>query len=549
MEQQPNSPRFPHLPLDLVPVEPTLAASNSELAHNASINTDGTLHPRTELEVSTLHMVSEAGSPTVFLQRPNEILLRAMDHMVLGRATELRKILAYHATISNEIIPSMAAFHELSRYHDLHGKPLLYWAASTSSTEVVEALLDAGADINKPAQIFPCNTPLMAAAARSDTAIVKLLLKKGASVGTVNAYGITALSMAAHHARDPQIVEKMLQAVEIMLQNKANRTAYMWVRNMALKVAVCRRAREYGGPDHATLTRVARILTTVGLTEDAALTPTACFDLFLEPWKRVQEWASLIDEDEKKSLLYLIGRGLDLSQSFAPPQLHSDATLDHALLFHCWESDMPRFLSRNLGDLPNKVLVGQLLFRTLTAGCSYDCSQGSRVAEATSALLETPFNPECGYESGWSPVSIWISPITEDFELYKPDFMNLRKFWDVAGDQLSLEEIHLLLRTAYIVSMKKYLASQFSADKSLRAYDKISYVLRELSCFAVPPINFPTDFVLDTISLVPHFEQQMARPIVLNNDSDGASFAPLLVQMPQIETYQWNPASFNYIGH
>lgn len=480
-------------------------------------------------------------------RHPDEILLQVVDHIDRGRATEL-----------------------------------LYWAASTSTAEVVEALLDAGADINKPAQVSPHYTPLMAAIARSATAVVNLLLEKGASTEFANPE-VKALDLAVNLTRDPQIVEKVLQSGTVSLDDKKK----------ALTMALFRRSGEYGGPCHAASTRVVRILATDELDIDPKVS-----EVFLDPWRDRPNWASLINEDEKESLLYMIGHGLDLDELFKSTQVHPDATLAHALLFHCWEADMPAFLARNLGSLRNKELIGGLLLRTLAAGCLCENYQGNSNVAAISALLENGVDPKSEDSQGWNPLSFWIKslehcsvstkiehalptlavlldkggvnpnrnrtgsfesgpigallgqkwtrtfkdtavqvlvmllshfpndmgdaphwqllrrdfpqyfPVMGDFERYGLDYANLDRFRRFMHPcHLSTDSSYLLLKAAYIVSMKKYLVSQFSADKGSRAYNKISFALNKLTEFGIPFVNFPTDFILDTISLVGHLEQ------------------------------------------
>ena len=78
-------------------------------------------------------------------------------------------------------------------YRDKNGLTALAWAAH--SYESAKVLIDAGADVNAKSNIG--GTPLLTAAAYpGNTALLRLMLEKGADIQT-SVFGSTALTMAA----------------------------------------------------------------------------------------------------------------------------------------------------------------------------------------------------------------------------------------------------------------------------------------------------------------------------------------------------------------
>lgn len=104
-----------------------------------------------------------------------------------------------------------AALGELLGTHSANetwqGKPLLRLAASISSREVIQQLLEHGAEVNGGDKWG--DTPLMAAPHR-DVDTVAALLAAGADVNARNAFGCTALHYAVR-VGSPDIVELLLR--------------------------------------------------------------------------------------------------------------------------------------------------------------------------------------------------------------------------------------------------------------------------------------------------------------------------------------------------
>lgn len=98
---------------------------------------------------------------------------------------------------------------KIANPQDLYVAPLL-WAAEIGAIDVVELLLDAGAEVNRPEKKDGC-TALLLAAQEGHVAIVRLLLQRGAQVDLARRNGgNTALWMAAQRGRS-EVIEVLLQ--------------------------------------------------------------------------------------------------------------------------------------------------------------------------------------------------------------------------------------------------------------------------------------------------------------------------------------------------
>ena len=92
-----------------------------------------------------------------------------------------------------------------------HPNLLVLYAAS-GDLHLVDLLLCAGADPNVINNVFPCNTPLSAAARNGHPIVIKKLLSKGADVNYQNKDGKTALDFAIENSVKPNIIKLLKEA-------------------------------------------------------------------------------------------------------------------------------------------------------------------------------------------------------------------------------------------------------------------------------------------------------------------------------------------------
>jgi ankyrin repeat protein len=98
----------------------------------------------------------------------------------------------------------------LVRRASINGISPLVCAAENGRADVVDALLDAGADVNKGTGYKRNDTPLLMASENGHTEVVRLLLNAGADVSRSDVDAITALGKAAREGHY-QIVKLLLE--------------------------------------------------------------------------------------------------------------------------------------------------------------------------------------------------------------------------------------------------------------------------------------------------------------------------------------------------
>lgn len=131
---------------------------------------------------------------------------------------------------------------------DWAGWPPLVWAALRLHDEVIEVLLDAGADIEAIGHGGKnSGTPLMMAAKKlGGSETMALLLARGAAVDGTDQYGRTALMIAAKHGRTENIA--------FLLERGANPNARSMLEKNSTALAL---ARAHGRDEAARLLEAA----------------------------------------------------------------------------------------------------------------------------------------------------------------------------------------------------------------------------------------------------------------------------------------------------
>jgi len=117
----------------------------------------------------------------------------------------------YRPGIANTIAVLVRAGADVGvRFEGEHAETPLHWAASSDDLEAVQALLDAGADIDAAGAVIGGGTPLNDATAFAQWGAARLLVERGAAVSTWDAaaLGMTdrvvdALALGAVDSPDP----------------------------------------------------------------------------------------------------------------------------------------------------------------------------------------------------------------------------------------------------------------------------------------------------------------------------------------------------------
>lgn len=134
---------------------------------------------------------------------------------------------AMHSSKNKESIEVLIkAFGNINENDNLVKSTPLIEAASDGKSDVADALILAGADVNK--ETVQGDTALILAAANTNKKTVKLLLDKGAEIEKKNKNGDNALQMAAVFSRKA-IMEELLDAgAYVNTQNKNGITPLMY---------------------------------------------------------------------------------------------------------------------------------------------------------------------------------------------------------------------------------------------------------------------------------------------------------------------------------
>ncbi len=99
-----------------------------------------------------------------------------------------------------------------------------YLSAQTENGET-------GKDIDVHARNGKGRTPLMEAAARDDSEAIKYLLALGSDVNAQDDFGWTALLIAAHKTKNPDVAGLLLQAgADVTLRNDAGKNVFFYTK-------------------------------------------------------------------------------------------------------------------------------------------------------------------------------------------------------------------------------------------------------------------------------------------------------------------------------
>jgi ankyrin repeat protein len=125
-----------------------------------------------------------------------------VDHDVNGATPLIAACLRaqLHPKESAEIVEILIDAGADVNREDKHGSSALSRCAIGGGIKAVRLLLDAGADVNSRSATL--GTPLMGAAAEGDLEVVRLLVSQGADVEAVSSVRQTALSIAAKRGHE-----------------------------------------------------------------------------------------------------------------------------------------------------------------------------------------------------------------------------------------------------------------------------------------------------------------------------------------------------------
>lgn len=139
---------------------------------------------------------------------------------------------------ANDVKAAVLAGANVNATDEYSETPLMRAVAKNEQAEVVQVLLEAGADVHDMIWIAGSWTPLMfAAQSNKNPAIIKLLLEAGAEVNLDDLDGLTPLMLAAKSNENPQVVLALLDAgADGKLRDKAGKTAFDYAKdNPALR--------------------------------------------------------------------------------------------------------------------------------------------------------------------------------------------------------------------------------------------------------------------------------------------------------------------------
>lgn len=99
-----------------------------------------------------------------------------------------------------------------ARFHGPHEETPLHWAASSDDVEVLDALLDAGADIEAPGAVIGAGTPLADARAFKQWNVARRLVARGAQTTLADAATLGLLDLVEKHVREGATTDEITGA-------------------------------------------------------------------------------------------------------------------------------------------------------------------------------------------------------------------------------------------------------------------------------------------------------------------------------------------------
>jgi ankyrin repeat protein len=187
---------------------------------------------------STLPMCRACGTEAGRRLVPAQSLLNKQLHIAVeeGNLAEAQRLLAHGANPNSQINGDTPLFRAVTasrmkwslqaqivrillkkgappNARDAYGRPILMIAASMGNTAVLQILLSRGASIQARESNVPEQTALHAASEAGRPAAVKFLLRHGAIVNVTDKWGVTPLMLAAEGGQE--------NVVDILLENGA----------------------------------------------------------------------------------------------------------------------------------------------------------------------------------------------------------------------------------------------------------------------------------------------------------------------------------------
>lgn len=129
------------------------------------------------------------------------------------------------------------------KVQDRGGSTALHWAMHSENAELIQYMIDDGADIHQT----DCNgwTPLLRlASTNGNKQLASLLIRNGAAINQRDKDGKTVLMMAVINGHQGLVEELLSKNADLSAQNEYGKTAYEMARSME-KRRVCRTIEEY----------------------------------------------------------------------------------------------------------------------------------------------------------------------------------------------------------------------------------------------------------------------------------------------------------------